>query len=647
MLVTSRCDFYEALAFLLEYKATGFVVDTETTGLEMFAKSNPARLCSIQLAPIDAPSKGFYFPYRHDEGFNLPLETLDALRQVLKGAVLLAHNVAFDVKILMCDGFSLPPTVLDSRIASQLANENEKTTKQGKPFALKKLCAQYFGTETISAVIALKAELKRRKLSVAKEGIGNLWRLPASVVYQYGIDDLLLCHRLHENRVGVLRQWRLEKAYASKCKAQLVAIKMERRGLLLDQPELRRQRSLLGPRLEELKRELEDASGGINIKSPEQVKKWLGLPRADKKLLQAVIDANPANANPNIRKLLEYREAFKAESTYFIPFQEKTDANGRLHTSFNIGGARTGRWSSSGPNMQNCSKDRQSYSLKRCIHAAPGYFLFEADYSSLEPRVGAYFTRDQGAIEVFQNGLDYYRPIAAKMFKMSEADITKELRDSSKSTALGVGYGMGAWKLAVTQGLKHPRLQNGSYEWHSDHVWHMSKEGDLKEVACSEVDPVYCSCEGRKLVQWFFSAVPSMQPTIKAVTSTMQRNKYIRFPLSGRIRRLEEYWNADSKRIENNAHKSWNALLQGTGADIVEAALVALDAEVSEEEARMLVAVHDSALFEIKQGPRAVEVCNKILALMETTTCINPVPLVVEAKYGTSWGDMTKYARTL
>ncbi len=645
MLVTDRCSYVEAILTLAEYRDTGFINDVESDGLDMYAHEAPARLCSIQLAPIVDSSKRFYFPFRHKSGVNLPLEAMDALRELVHGTGRLAHNQPFDTKMLLADGFALPPWVKDSRVAAAMANENEKATKQGKAYALKKLRAQYFGEDTIATQTGLKAELKRRKLSTANGGMENLHKLPPEVVYQYGIDDLTHASELHNFMLEKLKTWRLEEAYERKCHAMLALIKMEHRGVLLDIAEVDRQEALLAPRIADLVTELKALLGDINLNSSQQVAKALGLPKTDAKFLKAIVEGNPQGANPAIRKLLEYREAKKAASTYFKPFKQKADVNGRLHTSFNPVGARTGRYSSSGPNMQNCSKDRQSYSLKRCFKAAPGWFLMEADYSSLEPRVGAYFTKDPGAIEVFQKGLDYYKPIAAKMFRLSETDITKELRDSSKSTALGVGYGMGSFKLAVTQGLKHPRLQDGSYEWHSELVWHMPKDGDLCEVPCSEVHPVYCTCEGRKLVRWFFDAVPSMQPTIKAVTSTMQRNGYIRFPLSGRVRRLERFYNPERQRWEDNSHKTWNSLLQGTGADIMEAAIIAIDEQVPEQDARMLITVHDSLLFEVREGPQAQETIERILWLMENTTKIPPVPLLVEAKIGSCWGDMVKYNR--
>lgn len=645
MLVTNRSEFQRAFDTLWSYRSSGFIVDTETTGLEMFARENPARMCSIQIAPMAAPDRQWYFPYRHGEGVNLDMDTLQGLRDLLRGTVWLGHNIGFDVKILMCDGFDRPTAIFDSRIASQLANENEKNSEYGRAYSLKKLCAQYFGEDTITASVDLKAELRKRKLSVANDGLENLWRLPAEVVYQYGVDDLKLTHRLHEYQLEVIRRWRMEEAYVRKCKAQMAATRMEQRGVLLDTHEVDRQMSLLGPRIDEIVAEITQLSGGANLNSPAQLCTWLGLPKTDKKFLEALIDANPQGVNPAFRTLLEYREIKKAASAYFKPFKEKMDAGGRLHCNFNIGGARTGRYSSSGPNMQNCSKDRRSYSLKRCFVAAPGKFLFEADYSSLEPRVGAFFTKDPSAIEVFKNGLDYYKPIAAKMFNKSIEEIDKELRDKSKSTALGVGYGMGAHKLAVTQQIKHPRLPDGSYEYHGDLAWHMTAGGDLREVPCSEVDKVYCTCEGRKLIRWFFGAIPSMQPTIKSVIASMKRNGYIRFPLSGRVRRLEKFWNPDRKRMEDNAHKAWNALLQGTGADIMENAMIRIDETIPEERAKCLVTVHDSLLFEVTEGPGAREVCDEILRIMETTTLIDPVPLVADAKFGPNWSNMAKYAR--
>lgn len=650
MLVTTRDQFERAIDTLWPYRASGFVVDCEGTGLNMFKHTDPARMCSIQLAPIADISKQFFFPFRHGEGQNLPLEWLQPLRELLAGAGWLGHNVGgYDVKLLMQDGFELPAWVRCSMIAMHTRNENEKQSKLGKPYALKKLCGQYFGEQTIQASVDLKAELKTRGLSTADGGMSNLWRLPPEVVYNYGVADLSLSHRLHEFAMEDLRKWRLEEAYLERCELQLELIRMENRGLPLDQQEVKRQMLLIGPRQAELVAEMKElaAQAGIsdlNPNSPQQLMQWLGLPKTDKKFLQAVMEKNP---HPGIRSLLEYREIKKAASTYFEPWLELVDKDSRLHTNLKVTGTRTGRLSSNNPNMQNCSRDRsnRAYSLKRCFVASPGHFLFEADYSTLEPRVGAWLSKDRDSIEVFQKGLDYYRPIAAKMFRMNEADITDEIRGDAKSTILGVGYSMGGFKLAVTLNLRHNKQADGSYEYHYEPVWRMAKNGELEEVACSEVDASYCTCEGRTYIKMYYDAMPSMQRAIKGVAATGKRNGYIRYPVSGRVRHLERYYDTERKRMDDNSHKLWNAALQGTGADIMNKAIVAIGKAIPESRARSLLTVHDSLLCEIPLGPGAKETCDEILRLMETTTRIDPVPLVAEAKFGPTWSNMAKYVR--
>lgn len=649
MLVTTTSEFQRAYDALWPYRSTGFLVDCESTGLRMFKHTDPARMCSIQLAPRASPKQQFYFPYRHGEGSNLDLDTLEPMRALLADTLWQGHNVGgFDAKLLLCDGFKLPKAIRCSMISMHTRNENERQSKVGKPYALKKLCAQYFGADSIKASVNLKAELKARGYSTVNDGMENLWRLPASIVYDYGVGDLELADRLHEFSLEDLRKWRLEQAYLDRCELQLELLRMEVRGIPLDKEVVHRLMAEVIPRQKQLIDEMRETAReagveNLNPNSPQQLVNWLGVPKTDKKFLATVMERDP---QPGIRMLLEYREIKKASSTYFEPFLELVGTNGRLTTNLKVTGTRTGRLSSNTPNMQNVTvRTDLGRRMRTAFVATPGTFLFEADYSSLEPRIGAYFSRDPDSIELFQRGLDYYKPIAAKMFRMSLEEITEEIRNDSKSTALGVGYGMGGLKLAITLKLKHTKLQDGSYEYHHAPVWHMPKGGELQEVACSEVDSIYCTCAGKEYITSYFDAIPSMKPTVDAVISTGRRNDYIRYPISGRIRRVEHYYNPERKRMEDNSHKLWNAVLQGTGADIMNRAIVAIGKAIPESRARMLLTIHDSLACEIPEGPGAKEVCDHILHLMETTTRIDPVPLVADAKLGPNWGNMTKYVR--
>lgn len=649
MLVTNAQQFKHAIEILRPYRSTGFIVDAESTGLRMFQAVNPSRMCSIQIAPIEAEEKQFYFPFRHGEGVNLELFFLRWLIELLDGCTWMGHNVAgFDIPLLMCDGFKLPPVVRDSMVAMHTRNENERQSKVGKPYALKKLVAQYRGELFIQASINLKAELKKRGLSTANDGMENLWRLPADVVYQYGVDDLSLSKWLHDFALEDLRKWRTEQAYYSRCETALALVKMTNTGLPISIEEVKRQQSILGPKVRDLLRELqelaaEDGFPELNINSPKQLMAWLRIPKTDKKFLSSMMEREP---HPAPRLLLEYREAKKADSTYYGPWLELVSAQGRIHPNIKLTGAATGRLSMNNPNLQNVTvRTALGRLMRECFVASPGHFFFEADFSSLEPRVGTWLSKDKDGTEMFQRGLDYYKPIAARMFNLPIDQITKDIRNNSKSVALGVGYGMGGWKLAVDLKLKHDKLPNGEYAYHHDLVWHMPKGAELQQVSCSVVDPVYCTCEGRRYIQSYFTASPAMQPAIKGVTATATRNGYIRYPLSGRTSRVDSYYNPDRKRTENNAHKKWNHLLQGTGADIMNAAIVAIDKAIPASRARLMLTVHDSLLCEIPEGPDAKTTCDEILHLMETTTRIDPVPLVAEAKFGPTWANMASYIR--
>lgn len=623
MLVTDSSSFQHTYDVLWQYRSTGFLVDCESNGLNMWAKENPARMCGIALAPLAAPGNAAYLSFRHAEGPNLPIELLAPLRELLAGTRWLGHHLSFDCKLLWCDGFELPAHLLDSMIAAHCANENEES------FSLANLSKAHFGAAETKDVLA--EELKKRKLKKK-----DIWKLPASIAGPYAIGDIQLAYQLHENRLQECRRWRVEAAYHELCVFQLALLRMEIRGILLDMSEIERQRASIEPRLATLSSELVEMSGGINIRSPQQLTKWLGLPKTARPFLEAVLEREPRR---DIKALLDYRSLFKADSTYFLPFLERADGNDRLHTNFRVTGTVTGRLSSAEPNLQNVSRDQsnRSYSLKRCFKAPEGKFLLEADYSTIEPRLGAYFSRDTNMVDIFTKGSDYYRPVAQAMFRTKH--VTDEQRTDAKRVALGVAYGMGAWKTAVNLGLRHERLESGEYDYCHEQVWAMSPEGELREYDCSQVDAQYCAHAGRGYIKLYYDAVPTLQPFVKSVVATAKRNGYLRYPLSGRVRRLEHGARGD------NAHKFFNYLLQGSAADIMRRAVVAIDQAIPASEGALLLSVHDSIIAEVVHGPHAGEVVSEMARLMEATTITHPVPLIAEAKIGPSWGNMTKVAK--
>lgn len=635
MLVDNVDAFTRAMAHLRSLPADEPIcTDVESDGLDPWKRTNPNRIVGIAMCGLRTPDTGYYFAFRHGEGQNLPIELLQPLREFYASREHIFHNASFDTVMLWHDGFPIPRKFQDTLIAAHLANENERDDNPKSGFALKTLGVKYLGASADDELKELHEHLKARKL----RGKGQMWKLPAELVAPYAVKDVLLTRDLYHNRCAELERWRLMPLFAEVNRFLAATIRMSMRGLLIDREEIERQRAAIGPRLAACYARIRELAGfDINPNSSKQLQQWLGLKSTSRKALELILASTPRE---DIMQLLTYRQLKKADSAFFIPLLERADKNDRVHTNYKVAGTVTGRLSSSEPNLQQWSNDERelrAYSVRRCATAPKpadgGYwdtFLLELDYSTIEPRIAAHYSRDQVMRDAFIQKHDYHTAIAREMYK--KQDINKTERTRAKNLGLGILYGMGSYKAAVTLGLRHEKLANGKYEYHHEPVWTM-KDDNLVQVDCSEVSEEFCTCAGKGFVQKYYASVPELEPFIRMLRNKAQTYGYIRNPISGRVRRY----------VGRNSlpHKAFNSLIQGTAADILRRALVRLDEmfENDPDAPRMTLTVHDSLLFEVKVGPKAAEYVALIKDVMENTTKLD-VPVVVDAKIGTSWGSM-------
>ncbi len=616
-LITTGIEFLSALDNLRDYSA--LVVDTETTGLTPFRRESPDRLCSIQIGPAfkHTTEHDYYFPFRHEEGENLSLAFLQPLRDLLRGKTLMGHNLGFDIRFLTRDGFELPPTILDSLTASHMSNELAES------HALKKISAVLFGDEAVGDEAALAAELRRRRF-----GKGDISKLPASLVAPYGLADIALTRRLHADRLVELERWRLLDLYYERCEFLRELIRMELRGILLDQGEVAKQRELIGPLIAQYGERLREMSGGINLNSPQQVAKWLNVPNTARPFLEELLAREPRE---DIQLLLDYRQLLKAETGFFTPYSEMADDTSRLHTSYRIAGTWTWRLSSSEPNLQQCSRDQDDrlYSVRSCFRASPGHFLVEMDYSTIEPRLAAHYSQDENMLGAFLKGHDYHSTIARTMYHKQE--ITKDERTSAKALGLGILYGLGANKAARKLGLRHRKDSSGHWCDHHTLVWAFSPEGALTQYPCSVVDPEFCTAAGRGYIAQYHEAVPELQPSMWKVRNKAAEIGYIRVPLTGAVQRFGP---------TRSPYKSYNALIQCSASEILRRALTKVGKMcTSESDPKLLLTVHDSLLLEVPYSDQAMDQVRAIKHIMETCTPIS-VPTPVDLKIGETWGNL-------
>jgi DNA polymerase-1 len=392
-----------------------------------------------------------------------------------------------------------------------------------------------------------------------------------------------------------------------------VLARMERRGIRVDRAEMRRLSGLMDLEVQRLTEEIYALAGKtFNINSPQQLGKVLfedlHLPAPVKygkgKTISTAADVleDLAADHEICRKVLDYRQLVKLKGTYVDALPALVNPRtGRLHTSFNQTGAATGRLSSSNPNLQNIPIRTE---LGREIRAAfiprEGWKLVVADYSQIELRLLAHFSRCEVLIEAFRNGEDIHTRTAAEVFNVAPLMVTPELRRRAKAVNFGIVYGLSAFGLAAQLGI--PRHEAQSY------------------------------------IDNYFARYPGVRKYIDETIAEVRESGVTR-TLFGRERPIPDM-NSRNPNARGFAERTAvNTPLQGTAADLIKLAMIRIEGEIEERRLQtgMLLQVHDELLFEAP--PEEVEEVRKLVkAGMEGVYKLD-VPLVADVGVGDNWRD--------
>jgi DNA polymerase-1 len=388
---------------------------------------------------------------------------------------------------------------------------------------------------------------------------------------------------------------------------------MEERGILIDTGLLRTMSNSMGQQLAELeKRIYAEAGTEFNINSPAQLGhilfEKLNYPVVKKtKTTKSfstsveVLEELASHGYPIPELILQHRELHKLKGTYVDALPQLVAADGRVHTTFNQAVAATGRLSSSDPNLQNIPiRTQTGREIRKAFVAPPGSVLISADYSQVELRVLAHMSQDESLIETFRRGADIHRATAAKMFNVAEEALSAEQRRAAKTINFGVLYGMSSFRLSNELGISGTQAK----EW----------------------------------IDAYFSRYPKVQEFLDRTLDEARRSGKVS-TLFGRVRYIPEIHNR-SFTVRGNAERmATNAPIQGTAADLLKMAMIALEArlQTNGSGARMLLTVHDEIVIESPE-PVAEEVAGIVKETMEN---IHPlaVPLAVDAHWGRSWFD--------
>lgn len=443
-------------------------------------------------------------------------------------------------------------------------------------FKLKDTAVRYLHSDSADAQEALIDELRQRKL-----GKGDIWRLPASLVAPYAETDVRLTAYLYDFYSRHLQHWSLYSLWEDYNAYLRVLTRLEFYGMLLDVPLIQQYIQESAQRSSVIQEEIEEVVGyKINLNSSKQVQAWLGLRSTAKEILEVM-----QNEHSHIKLLLEFRQWSKVSGTYYRPYLEFMDKLACIHPNFNTIGAYTGRLSCSGPNMQAIPRKDQehasTYKVKNVFIARPGNVLIQADYSQAEIRVASFYAKEERMLNLLAQNADIHTITATRL------NIPRHV---GKTLNFSVIYGIGKRALAESLNVS-------------------------EKEAKAFLDAYHAEYPGFKRLYY------------KAQNLATERG-YIRL-FTGRLRHFNV--------AQAYTHKASSNLIQGTVADITRLAMTRLDKELPE--ARQILTVHDSILFEVRQED-LFECLPIVKSIMED---IPPFDLKVDIAYGECWGKLTDW----
>ncbi|UZJ60595.1 DNA polymerase I [Pseudomonas sp. KU26590] len=392
-----------------------------------------------------------------------------------------------------------------------------------------------------------------------------------------------------------------------------VLARIERQGALVDAKLLGNQSVELGNKMTELEREAFAIAGEeFNLGSPKQLGvilyEKLGMPIISKtatgqpSTAEAVLAELAEQEYPLPKVLMQYRSMSKLKSTYTDRLPEQINPRtGRIHTSYHQAVAVTGRLSSSDPNLQNIPiRTAEGRRIRQAFVAPKGYKLLAADYSQIELRIMAHLAKDEGLLHAFRNDLDVHRATAGEVFGVELPDVTNDMRRSAKAINFGLIYGMSAFGLAKQIGVD--RKQSQAY------------------------------------VDRYFARYPGVLDYMERTRAQAAEQGYVE-TIFGRRLYLPDI-NAKNQALRKGAERmAINAPMQGTAADIIKRAMVAVNGwlDASGLDARVILQVHDELVLEVRED--LVEQISKDIRVHMSGAADLDVPLLVEVGVGNNWDE--------
>tara|TARA_R110002153_G_scaffold246356_3_gene402161 strand:+ start:15009 stop:17831 length:2823 start_codon:yes stop_codon:yes gene_type:complete len=576
-----------------------FAFDTETTSLNYM----DAELVGVSFSVSEGEAA--YVPVAHDY-LDAPeqldrAQVLASLKPLLENPEIkkVGQHLKYDKNVLANYDINLQGIAFDTMLESYVLNS--VATRHD----MDSLAETYLGKTTIHFEdIAGKG---------AKQITFN--QIPLDKAAPYAAEDADITLSLHN---VLWQKLNAEKDLANVFKEielplSPVLAKMEQFGVLIDSQKLAQQSQDLAVRILELEKEVHELAGEeFNLGSPKQLQEIL-YKKMDLPVLKKTPKGAPSTAEevlqelainyPLPKLLMEYRGLSKLKNTYTDKLPKMINARtGRVHTSYHQAIAATGRLSSTDPNLQNIPiRTEEGRRVRQAFIARPGYKIVAADYSQIELRIMAHLSRDKGLLNAFATGQDIHTATASEVFDTPLEEVSIEQRRNAKAINFGLIYGMSAFGLSKQ--LNIPRH------------------------------------DAQKYMDLYFERYPLVLKYMEDTRQIAKENGYVS-TVFGRRLYLPEINASNGMRRKGAERAAINAPMQGTAADIIKKAMLAVDKWIETlpfDDVRMIMQVHDELVFEIKQQ-KLTEYQNKIISLMEQAVQLD-VPLIVEAGVGENWDE--------
>lgn len=573
--------------------AKEIALDVETDSLDALeAEIVGVSLCVDQM-------RAYYLPLGHSFAENLPLEsTLEKLYSAIEGKLIIGHNLKYDFAVLFRYGMSLPREYFDTMIAAYILDAGANS------FSLEN-CAL---TELDYKMMSIKELIGTGKNQSTFDIVS-----PEDASF-YAAEDAFITLRLYE-----IYHKRLELSpakdvfYKMDLPLMPTLLKMEANGVSIDKDILAALSIELNKQIKEVSEEIyKEAGYELNLNSPAQLSKLLfedmNLPAkkkiksgysTDNSVLEALSeDYEIAN------KIINYRQLMKLEGTYVSALPKLVSSkSGRIHSSFNQCVASTGRLSSTNPNLQNIPiRTSLGREIRKAFVAKNDDFLIlAADYSQIELRLLALMSKDEVLIRAFKEGTDIHKETAAQIYSVALDEVNSDMRREAKTINFGLLYGMGQRKLARDLGIK--------------------------------------TDTAKELIEKYFARFPSIREFRQRMIEEARQNGMVQ-TIFGRILELKGI-NSKHAGFKSEAERvAVNMPIQGSAADLIKRAMLALHDEIKDDERIMMILqVHDELVFEVRKDylEEAIVMIRSKMEAALPEQYRDAVRLSVDIGYGKNW----------